>query len=163
MGLFGYKKDKVEEGLRRSTKAVLIGGIVHIDDVEKLKLNEEASAELYAESQAHLIYCIGTVFNNKIIGKKKWATPQFMEECIKREVEIFEKTNNLHPGMLTSILFKRLYEIESMTQKQRAKFEHVKDSAKRVYNKDPSANIQQLENFIGGFLIEFSKIIFDRF
>lgn len=163
MGFFGYKQTKVEEGLWRSTRAVLIGGLFHPEHVEQYGLSEEASAMLYTEMQAHLIFCIGIVFNNKIAGKKSWATPQFMEDCIKREVESYEKEIGQHPGMITSILFKRLYEIESMSPQQRASLEHLKDSARRVYEKDQRANVDQLATLFENETREFVKILVDRF
>ena len=163
MGLFGYKQNKVEEGLRRSTRAVLIGGLFHPEHVEQYGLSEEASAMLYTEMQAHLIFCIGIVFNNKIAGKKSWATPQFMENCIKREVESYEKELGHHPGIVTSILFKRLYEIEAMSPQQRASFEHIKDSARRVYGKDLRANVDELEKLYENKTRKFVKVLADRF
>jgi len=163
MGLFGYKQSKVEEGLRRSTRAVLIGGLFHPEHVEQFGLNEEASAMLYTEMLAHLIYCIGIVFKNKIAGKKSWATPQFMESCIKREVESYENETKQHPGMITSILFKRLYEIEEMSPQQRASLEHLRDSAQRVYEKDKRVDVDQLSNLFEIKTREYIKILFDRF
>jgi len=163
MSLFGYKQSKVEEGLMRSTRSVLIGGLFHSDHVEKYGLNEEASAVLYTEMQSHLVYCIGIVFNNKIAGKKSWATPQFMEACIKNEVANYEKEIGQHPGAITSILFKRLYEIESMSPQQKASLEHIKDSARRVYGKDPRANVDDLSNLFENKTRDFIKTLFDRF
>jgi len=163
MGLFGYKQSKVEEGLRRSTRAVLIGGLFHPEHVEQYGLNEEASAMLYTEMIAHLIYCIGIVFNNKIAGKKSWANPKFMESCIKREMDNYEKETEQHPGAITSILFKRLYEIEGMSPQQRASLQHFRDSAKRVYGKDKRVNVDQLSSLFENKTKEFIKILFDRF
>jgi hypothetical protein len=163
MGIFGYKESKVGEGLRRSTRAVLIGGLFHTEDAEKYKLNEEASSMLYTEMLVHLIGCIGMVFMNKIAGKKSWATPQFMEACVKNEIEAYEYQNSLHPGMLTSIIFKRLYAIERMSPQQRASLEHLKDSARLVHAKDSQANIDQLATLFENKTREFTKILSDRF
>jgi hypothetical protein len=163
MGFFGYKRNKVEEGLRRSTRAVLIGGLFHIDHVKQYRLNEDASAMLYSEMLAHLIYCIGIVFNNKIAGKKSWATPQFMESCIKKEAESYEKELGQHPGMITSVTFKRLYEFEGMSSQQRASLQHIKDSTLRICKKDPRANANELETLFENKTREFVKILADRF
>ncbi len=163
MGFFGYKQSKVEEGLRRSTRAVLIGGLFHPDHVEKYGLNEDASATLYTEMLSHLIYCIGIVFNNKIAGKKSWATPQFMEASIKDEIENYERESGQHPGAITSILFKRLYEIEAMSAQQRASLEHIKESARRVYQKDSRANVSDLSQLFETKTSDFVKMLIDRF
>ena len=64
-----------------------------------------------------------------------------MHDCIKKEIEDYEKEMNQPPGMITSILFKRLYEMDSMSYQQRASLEHLKDSAMRVHGKDQRANI----------------------
>ena len=124
-------------------------------------LNEEASAMFYTEMLSHLVYCIGIVFNNKIAGKKSWATPQFMEACIKNEVANYEKEIGQHPGAITSILFKRLYEIESMSPQQRASLEHMKESARRVYEKDSRANVNDLSNLFENTTRDFIKTLFE--
>ncbi len=163
MGLFGYKESKVEDGLRRSTRAVLIGGLFHQDHAEKFKLNKEATAWLYTEMLAQLIYCIGIVFNHKICGKKSWATPEFMENCIKKEIEIYEKEINQHPGSIMSFIFKRLYEIENMSPQERANLEHIKESAKRIKKIDPKTNITSLEEIFAIKTREFSQMLLERF
>jgi len=83
---FGYNKNTVKDGLKRSTRAVLIGGLFHHEHASSFGLNEEGSAWLYTEMQAQLIFCIGIAFEVKICGKKSWATPQFMQDCIKEEI-----------------------------------------------------------------------------
>lgn len=163
MRIFGYKQSKVEDGLRRSTRAVLIGGLFHPDHAEEFGLNKEASAFLYTEMMAQLIGCIGAVYMGKVAGKKAWATPQFMEDCVKKEVASYEKEIGIHPGGIASILFKRLYEMEEMSPQQRASLEHLKESAQRVYKLDPRADKEELETLFETKSREFFKILIERF
>lgn len=163
MGLFGYKKEKVEDGLRRSTRAVLIGGLFHPDHVEKYNLNKEASSWFYSEMLSHLIFCIGVVFNHKISGKKSWATQAFMQDCIKKEIEVYESENSQPPGTVQSIIFKRLYEIEKMSAQERSSLAHIKESASRIKNLDKNANQNEIENLIEEKTREFINILLPKF
>ncbi len=49
--MFGHKKGKVEGGLKRSARAVLIGGLFTNEQAASYGLNDEASSWLYTEMQ----------------------------------------------------------------------------------------------------------------
>lgn len=163
MGLFGYSRSEVEDALQRSTRAVLIGGLFHIDHTDDFNLNQEASAYLYSEMLSHLIFCIGIVYNHKIFGKKSWATSNFMETCIKREIEAYEKENSFSPGTILSPLFKRVYEIKGMSSQDRMELNHIKESVQRIYNLDKNANITTLKNTFEGKTRDFVEVLMQRF
>lgn len=163
MGFFGYKESEVEDSLRRSTRAVLIGGIFHTDHAEQFKLNKEATAYIYTEMLSNLIYCIGIVYQNKILGKKSWATTKFLENCIKKEIESYERQFCQTTGSITSIIFKRLYEIERMSPQQRANLEHIRESASKIKSIDSNADMNLLEKTYEVKTREFIKILIDRF
>lgn len=160
---FGYNKNRVEDGLKRSTRAVLIGGLFQHQDVSSFGLNKEGAAWLYTEMQAQLIFCIGIVFNNKICGKKSWATPQFMENCIKEEILDYEKEEGMSPGAILSYVFRRLYEIEAMKSDERKRLKHLRQSAELIHEKDNRAEVNTLSKLFENKTREFLGLLMERF
>jgi len=160
---FGYNKNTVKDGLKRSTRAVLIGGLFHHEHASSFGLNEEGSAWLYTEMQAQLIFCIGIAFEVKICGKKSWATPQFMQDCIKEEILDYEKRESMSPGSILSYIFRRLYEIETMTPQERRDLIHLRQSAELIQEKDRRADIAALTKLFESKTREFVSILLERF
>lgn len=163
---FGYK-NAVKEGIKKSTRAVLIGGLFHYTEAKSFGLNERGSAHLYAQMLSQLIYCILIVFSTKV--KKKWATPQFVEEYITEEILNYEKEN----GFSLSFVFENIQMIMTINQlaiigtgtaNQKTRDQaHFQWSAESIQKEDKQADITTLIKLFELKTQEFVNILLIKF
>ena len=118
--MFGlFLKDRAAEALKRGTKAVLIGGFFHVTDAAKFRLNEEASAYLYTEAEAHQIYILTCMFQSTLAKEKSWATSAFAIKAINDAATDYEIEHGISPGSISSYVFRRCAEIDNLSPQER--------------------------------------------
>ena len=149
--MFGMSmKERAVEALHRGTKAVLIGGYFHVDDLKQFGLNKQASAWLYTEAIAHQIYALSVISNNTIMNKYRWATADFVNRTIHEAITDFEFSEapiseGLYaPGTISSIVLKRCAEMDRLMPQQRADGEQFWQSAKMISEVDQGANESEI-------------------
>jgi len=161
--MFGLSfKEKTTEALQRGTKAALTGGFFHYTQAQRFGLNDEATSWLYTEALAHQIYMLGLLYKNSTLGKYKWATYEFSIKSITSALTDHEIKEGLTPGSISSFVFKRCYEIDQLTPKERETGEEYSQSAKLIADKDPRANqkniTKALENAVGSYFEQARKM-----
>ncbi len=139
--MFGFSlRERAAEALRRGARAAMTGGFFHHSEVDGFGLNKEASSFLYTEALSHQIYALGLIFGETLVGKEKWATPEFFFESVGKGIAEHEKEQSLMPGSVSSFVFKRFMEIENLTPQERNNGEHFNQSTCLIKGKDISAN-----------------------
>lgn len=143
--MFGLTlRERAAEALRRGARAAMTGAYFHHSRVPQFGLNEEASAWLYTEALAHLIYTLSLLYGHALTGKETWATPEFFFKAVAKGIGESEKEQGLAQHSVTSFVLKRVVEMDLLSGEQRTNGEHLKQSAILVQKKDQSANATEI-------------------
>jgi hypothetical protein len=139
--MFGIgKKERAAEAVRRGVLASLTGAYLHHSEIERLGLNKSASSWLYTESLAHHVYALGTIFSHALSSAERWATQEFFVTAAESAFAAHESKNGLAPGTLSSVIFPRFGEFQSLRGEQRVAGEHYAASASAVRARDSKAD-----------------------
>lgn len=145
--MFGLsKKERAIEALQRGTKAAMIGGFFHVQHTEEYGLNEQASAWLYTEALAHQIYVLIVIFNNTLAKEHAWATTEFAIKAINNAITDWELQEGSTPGSVSSFIFRRCAEMDSLSAQERVDGKHFWQSARKISDFDPRANQESIAN-----------------
>lgn len=162
--MFGLsKKERATEALQRGTKAILIGGFFHVQHAEKYGLNEQASAWLYTEALAHQVYVLIVIFNNTLAKKYGWATLQFAMKAINEAITDYEIQEGSTPGSVSSFIFRRCAEMDTLTPQERVAGEHFRQSARKVFEYDSRADQEAIAERLSAVSKEYFEIAVKMF
>ncbi len=154
--MFGLsKKEQATEALQRGTKAILIGGFFHVQHAEEYGLNEQASAWLYTEALAHQIYVLIVIFNNTLAKEYSWATPQFAMKAINEAITEYEIQEDSTPGSVSSFIFRRCAEMDTLSPQKRVDGEHFRQSAWKVAEFDSRADQDAIAGRLSAVAMEY--------
>ncbi len=94
-------------------------------------------------------------YKHSTLGKYKWATSEFSIKNITSTITEDELKNGLSPGSTSSFIFKRCYEIDALTPKERESGEHYRQSAKLVAEKDSNADVENIASVLEKVVDEY--------
>lgn len=151
-------KERSGEALRRGAKAIVLGSFYQHSQAEEHGLNERATAFLYSEALAHQLYALGQNYGLSLVGKHKWATPEFFLRNVAGILIDQEREQQLPPGALSEVLLNRFMDFEQMSPQDRKDGRHFKQSATLVAERDSSANAA----IISKSLEQCSRSFFDQ-
>jgi hypothetical protein len=118
----------------------MTGGFFHHTEAQRFGLNEEAEAYLYTEAMVHQIYALAVLYRLALLGKGKWATPEFFFKSVGKGLAEHERESELAPGSVSSFVFKRLMDMGNLSPEQTRDGEHFNQSVALVREYDPSAD-----------------------
>lgn len=162
--MFGLSmKERAKEALHRGTKAVLIGGFFHVQHAEEFGLNEQASAWLYTEALAHQIYVLIVISNNTLAKRYGWATPEFAVKAITEAITNFETQEGSTPGSISSFVFRRCAEMDSLSPQERVDGEHFRQSARKIKALDPKTDEERIVERLDAVAREYFDVAVKMF
>ncbi len=162
--MFGLSiKERAREALLRGTKAVLIGGFFHVQHAEEFGLNEQASAWLYTEALAHQIYVFTVISNNTLAKQYGWATPEFVLKAINEAITDYETQEGSPPGSISSFVFRRCAEMDSLSPQERVAGEHFRRSARKIMELDPMADEERIVERLDAVAREYFDVALRMF
>jgi len=156
-------KERAKEALHRGTKAVLIGGFFHVQHAGEFGLNEQASAWLYTEALAHQIDVLIVISNNTLAKRYRWATPEFAVKTINEAITDYEIQEGFTPGSISSFVFRRCAEMDSLSPQERVNGQHFCQSARKIKEFDPGADEELIVKKLGAVAREYFAIAVKMF
>lgn len=139
--MFGLTlRERTAEAIRRGAKAAMTGAYFHHSQTPEFGLNEEASAWLYTESIAHLIYTLNLLYAHAPGAREVWATPEFFFKAVAKGLNESEQEQGLAQNSVLSFVVKRVVEMDGLSGAERSSGEHLRQSAALVGKKDASGN-----------------------
>jgi len=84
------------------------------------------------------------ISNNTLAKRYRWATPEFRIKAINEAITDYEIEEGSTPGSISSFIFRRCAEMDSLSSQERLDGEHFRQSARKIKELDPKADEERI-------------------